>query len=167
MTPSIGREFSSELQLTALLDAPNRDEVLRDLAVLISRRGVVFLRGQDITGEQMMDLAAIISDLTGSPKESGHSKHPVGSNAAELPRVGVISANKQKKGGGINRRYVNDSDGTLLMLCRYEDLSRWAGVAWHSDLSFERVPADYSMLKITTLPPSGGDTLWVNCCDVS
>jgi len=50
---------------------------------------------------------------------------------------------------------------------RYEDVSRWASVAWHTDVSFERVPADYSMLKINTLPPMGGDTLWINTADVS
>lgn len=50
---------------------------------------------------------------------------------------------------------------------RYEDVSRWANVAWHSDVSFEKVPSDYSMLKINILPPSGGDTHWINCYDVS
>ena len=49
---------------------------------------------------------------------------------------------------------------------RFEDVSRWASVAWHTDVSFERVPADYSMLKINTLPPMGGDTLWCNTADV-
>ena len=34
------------------------------------------------------------------------------------------------------------------------------------DVSFEKVPADYSMLKINVLPPSGGDTQWVNCYDI-
>ena len=45
------------------------------------------------------------------------------------------------------------------MRVRYEDVSRWASVAWHMDVSFERVPADYSMLKINTLPAMGGDTV--------
>jgi len=31
---------------------------------------------------------------------------------------------------------------------------------WHSDISFEPVPADYTMLKMHTIPPVGGDTLW-------
>lgn len=34
VTPSIGREFGKELQLTELLTAPNSDELIRDLAVL-------------------------------------------------------------------------------------------------------------------------------------
>jgi alpha-ketoglutarate-dependent taurine dioxygenase len=56
------------------------------------------------------------------------------------------------KGGGIRRIH--------------DDLSRWASVAWHSDVSFENVPADYSMLKINILPESGGDTMWASTSDV-
>jgi alpha-ketoglutarate-dependent taurine dioxygenase len=57
------------------------------------------------------------------------------------------------KGGGIRRIH--------------DDVSRWASVAWHSDVSFENVPADYSMLKINVLPESGGDTMWASTSDVS
>lgn len=34
VTPSIGREFGKEMQLTELLNAPNSDELIRDLGVL-------------------------------------------------------------------------------------------------------------------------------------
>ena len=34
VTPSIGREFGKEMQLTDLLSAPNSDELIRDLGVL-------------------------------------------------------------------------------------------------------------------------------------
>ena len=34
VTPSIGREFGKELQLTELLNAPNSDDLIRDLGVL-------------------------------------------------------------------------------------------------------------------------------------
>jgi hypothetical protein len=34
VTPSIGCEFGKELQLSELLDAPNSDELIQDLAVL-------------------------------------------------------------------------------------------------------------------------------------
>lgn len=34
---------------------------------------------------------------------------------------------------------------------------------WHSDISFEAVPADYTMLKLHTLPArGGGDTMWAS-----
>lgn len=157
VTPSIGREFGPDLQLLDLIKSPNADDLIRDLAVLVSRRGVCFFRQQDISGEDMLALAAKVSEMSGQPKDSGHCMHPIGTGMAELssdskPKTLTISAEKQRKGGGINRRY--------------EDVSRWASVAWHTDVSFERVPADYSMLKINTLPAMGGDTLWVNTCDI-
>lgn len=31
---------------------------------------------------------------------------------------------------------------------------------WHSDITFEPAPADYTSLKVHTLPHTGGDTLW-------
>ena len=47
LTPHIGTEFTSpNTQLSALLAAPNSDELIRDLAVLISHRGVVFFKNQ-------------------------------------------------------------------------------------------------------------------------
>lgn len=41
-------------------------------------------------------------------------------------------------------------------------MSRFASAGWHTDISFEPVPSDYAMLKIHTLPPTGGDTLWAS-----
>ncbi|CAD6587093.1 MAG: hypothetical protein TREMPRED_004659 [Tremellales sp. Tagirdzhanova-0007] len=157
VTPSIGREFGSDLQLLDLINAPNADELARELAALVSRRGVCFFRGQNISGADMLRLAAKISEMSGQPKDSGHVVHPIGNEVSELssdnkPKTMEISAEKQRKGGGINRRF--------------EDVSRWASVAWHSDVSFERVPADYSILKINTLPQMGGDTLWINTADI-
>lgn len=37
-----------------------------------------------------------------------------------------------------------------------------AASGWHSDIAFESVPADYSILKIIESPPTGGDTLWAS-----
>jgi alpha-ketoglutarate-dependent taurine dioxygenase len=42
------------------------------------------------------------------------------------------------------------------------DASRFASAGWHSDITFEQVPSDYAMLKIHTLPSTGGDTLWAS-----
>lgn len=46
------------------------------------------------------------------------------------------------------------------------DTSRFASVGWHADITFENVPSDYAMLKIHTLPESGGDTLWASGYDI-
>lgn len=63
-------------------------------------------------------------------------------------QVSVISSEKQKKGGGLTHQR--------------SDASRYASAGWHTDISFETVPSDYAMLKIHTLPPTGGDTLWAS-----
>lgn len=48
----------------------------------------------------------------------------------------------------------------------YEEPDGYASADWHSDLSTERIPADYSAFKMLKLPDKlnrGGDTLWA-CC---
>lgn len=42
------------------------------------------------------------------------------------------------------------------------DKTRLASALWHSDITFEPVPSDYSILKLHTNPTSGGDTLWAS-----
>lgn len=62
LTPVIGTEFEG-LQVTELLNG--NDEVIRDLAVTISQRGVVFLRNQDVSPQQMKDLMEKITQAAG------------------------------------------------------------------------------------------------------
>lgn len=37
---------------------------------------------------------------------------------------------------------------------------------WHNDITFEPVPSDYAILRLTHLPESGGDTLWASGYEV-
>ncbi len=75
--------------------------------------------------------------------------HPLTEEGSELgDQISVISSEKQKKGGGLTHQL--------------SDVSRFASNAWHSDITFEPVPSDYAMLKIHTLPATGGDTLWAS-----
>lgn len=167
VTPVIGREFEG-LQVTDLLQAD--DDTVRDLAVTVSQRGVVFLRDQDVTPTQMKDLMQRLTKLAGSvrtpaqfgpdavengkltpgqPESSGLHVHPLTEEGSELgDQISVISSEKQKKGGGLTHQL--------------SDVSRFASAGWHSDITFEPVPSDYAMLKIHTLPPTGGDTLWAS-----
>ncbi len=57
----------------------------------------------------MLKLAAKVSEMSGQPQGSGHCAHPIGTGMSELssankPMTMEISAEKQRKGGGINRR---------------------------------------------------------------
>jgi alpha-ketoglutarate-dependent taurine dioxygenase len=65
LTPVIGTEFEG-LQVVDLLSAKNSDALIRDLAVTVSQRGVVFLRNQDVTPQQMRELMERITVLAGS-----------------------------------------------------------------------------------------------------
>lgn len=87
------------------------------------------------------------------PESSGLHVHPLTEEGSELgDQISVISSEKQKKGGGLTHQL--------------SDTSRLASVGWHTDISFERVPSDYAMLKIHTLPETGGDTLWASGYEV-
>ena len=80
------------------------------------------------------------------PESSGLHIHPLTEAGSELgDQISVISSEKQKKGGGITHQQ--------------SDVSRFASAGWHTDITFEPVPSDYAMLKIHTLPATGGDTV--------
>ena len=148
LTPIIGREFNG-LQVRDLLNSSDRRQRIKDLAITISQRGVVFLRDQDITPTEMRELCEILTDVAGCPESSGLHIHPLTEESSELgDQISVISSEKQAKGGGLTHQL--------------SDTSRYASVGWHADITFEPVPSDYAMLKIHTLPPTGGDTLWAS-----
>ncbi|KAL0952677.1 hypothetical protein HGRIS_006920 [Hohenbuehelia grisea] len=145
LTTHIGTLFpDNNVQLSKILKASNSDELLKDLAHLISHRGVVFFKDQNLQIVQQKELATRLGELAGKPKTSGLHKHPVSEDSPELGAdVSVISSEM-----GIAR-------ADLIPKTR-------ASSGWHSDISFERVPADYSILKMHTLPQVGGDTLWAS-----
>jgi hypothetical protein len=66
VTSVIGREFPN-LQLTEIL---NDDAKIRDLAILVSQRGVVFFRNQEIAIEDQKILGQKLGELTGKPASS-------------------------------------------------------------------------------------------------
>ncbi|KAJ6518198.1 taurine catabolism dioxygenase [Mycena vitilis] len=145
-TPAIGTRFTdpSTSQLSRWLTDPNSDVLVRELAIMVARRGVVFLPAQDITIDEQKSLARRMGALTGRPAASGLHKHPISPETPELGKdVSVISSM-----GGIAR-------GGLI------DDTR-ASSGWHTDIPFEAVPADFSILKMRTLPQVGGDTLWAS-----
>ena len=106
---------------------------------------MVFLRKQDVNPVEMKDFIVRLSTLAGCPESSGLHVHPLTEEGSELgDQISVISSEKQKKGGGLTHQL--------------SDVSRFASAGWHSDITFEKVPSDYAMLKIHTLPKTGGDT---------
>lgn len=57
----------------------------------------------------------------------------------------------------LNKRLYKDNSRFSLVLKKKQKSGQW-----HSDIAFEPVPADYSSLRLVTLPKTGGDTLWAS-----
>ena len=75
VTPRIGREYTN-LSIRDLLNAPNSDEVIREFAIIVSTRGVVFLRNQELSLQEQKTFTQKLGILTGKPKEAGLHIHP-------------------------------------------------------------------------------------------
>jgi len=143
LTPHIGTLFPfPNVQVSSVLASPNSDKLLNELARLISERGVVFFKDQDIDPPQMKQLAHRLGLAVGKPETSTIHRHPISENTAENgDDLSIISNKMGIAVAGIKENERGSRD-------------------WHSDISFEPVPADYTMLKMHTIPPTGGDTLW-------
>ncbi|TVY18467.1 putative alpha-ketoglutarate-dependent sulfonate dioxygenase [Lachnellula arida] len=153
-TPIIGREFPNA-NLVSWLQAPNSDELLRELALTISERGVVFFRAQDnLTADLQKKLVQQLGLLSGKPESSGLHIHPILNSEREDyrvsdPEISTIDSVLAKKlyldNSKFNSAHKNQNSGL-----------------WHSDIAFEPKPADYSSLRLEVLPETGGDTLWAS-----
>ncbi|EXF74819.1 TfdA family Taurine catabolism dioxygenase TauD [Colletotrichum fioriniae PJ7] len=155
VTPVIGREYPT-LDLKELLRAPNSDELLRDLAITISQRGVVFFRKQDnIDNDLQKELVQRLGELSGKPSTSKLHIHPVnnsGRGDTKDDEISVISSAQAKRLG--IHRFLNYTK------------KQTQRSQWHSDITFEPVPSDYALLRLTQLPKTGGDTLWASGYEV-
>ncbi|KAM0697589.1 hypothetical protein Q7P36_002443 [Cladosporium allicinum] len=155
VTPIIGQEFP-RANLKEWLEAPNSDELLRDLAITISQRGVVFFRKQDdLDNELQKKLAQRLGELSGKPATSKLHIHPVSNSGRTLggkdDEISVISSEQAK----------------VLYAERFgNDKKQSSKEGWHSDITFEPVPSDYAILRLTELPKTGGDTLWASGYEV-
>ncbi|KAK3291317.1 uncharacterized protein B0H64DRAFT_478603 [Chaetomium fimeti] len=117
------------------LRAPNSDELLRDLATTISQRGVVFFRSQDsLTDDLQKELFGRLGKLSGKPE-------------ADI-EITVISS-KQSKKLYADRLHGASSGGKHHQTGKNQR---------HPDITFEAVPSDHALLRLTQLPQTGGAT---------
>ncbi|KAL2447359.1 Alpha-ketoglutarate-dependent dioxygenase oryG [Exophiala dermatitidis] len=160
VTPIIGREYPTA-KLKDMLHAPNAEDQIRDLAITICERGVVFFRApqDDLTVEEQKTITDLLGKLTGRPEDHGLHVHPLYRDPNNIPmadgttdeNIYVINSEAMKK---LYKTMKNRPDS----LNEPRDLGR----EWHSDCLFEECPADFSFLRMQDTPPSGGDTLWVS-----
>lgn len=109
------------------------------------------LKQQDVYEYRIPSGLLLVLLTSHQPESSGLHIHPLTESGSELgDQISVISSEKQKKGGGLTHQL--------------SDVSRFASAGWHADITFEPVPSDYAMLKIHTLPATGGDTVRTHYC---
>ncbi|KAI1653338.1 TauD-domain-containing protein [Daldinia decipiens] len=152
VTPVIGKEFI-DVDLAEWLRAPNSDELIRDLAITVSQRGVVFFRKQDnITNDLQKELVQRLGELSGKPATSKLHIHPIINSSRELggrdDEISTISSQQAKK-------IYSKKD-------IWSEKKQTQKNQWHSDITFEPIPSDYALLRLTELPKTGGDTLWAS-----
>ncbi|KAK4896216.1 hypothetical protein LTR27_005737 [Elasticomyces elasticus] len=156
ITPVIGREFPTT-NLVDLINSPNADELLRELAYTISSRGVVFFRKQDnLTNDIQKELVHRLGQLAGKPSSSKLHIHPVLNSESEVGEVREADQEISTISSKLFQKiYSQQGEDTV---CEKKQSSN----QWHADISFEPVPADYTSLRLIQLPKTGGDTLWAS-----
>lgn len=128
----------------------------------------MFFRSQEFTTKQQELLATKLGELSGKPSTSKLHIHPLTAEFSEFDDFVSI----------IDSEFNQISHDAEL-----DDKSLLASSGWHSEYSlssprffspkmskfiidcsitFEKTPSDYAVLKIHTLPETGGDTLWAS-----
>lgn len=115
----------------------------------------MFFRAQDnLTNDLQKVFIQKLGELSGKPATSSLHIHPVLNNTSEFGvgdhEISTISSVQRKK----------------LYLEAPHKKKRYDSALWHSDIQFEPFPADYTSLRLTQLPSSGGDTLWASGYDI-
>lgn len=86
VTPIIGREYP-EAKIKDILQASNAEQQLRDLAIIISERGVVFFRADqhDLSVAELKNFTDMVGKLSGRPEENGLHVHPLYRDPGNTP----------------------------------------------------------------------------------
>ena len=96
-------------------------------------------------------LAQRLGELSGKPSDSTLHIHPLLNSSHEFGTNDQEISTISSKAFKIYENGVKDRDDR-----------RGGAASWHSDIQFEQYPADYTSLRLTQLPSTGGDTLWAS-----
>lgn len=105
---------------------------------------MVFFRKQDGLDDNLQkELVQRLGELSGKPKTSGLHIHPIVNSGREHSvtddEISVISSQQRQK--------LYTDRNSRRQTSRAE---------WHSDITFEPIPSDYTLLRLTELPKTGG-----------
>ncbi|KAJ5689017.1 TfdA family taurine catabolism dioxygenase TauD [Penicillium macrosclerotiorum] len=159
VTPILGTEFRN-VDVADWLIRPDSDRLLRDLSILsiyppIPYKCPVCVLSRTDEPHQRAPQGANRPDRgpRGKPKENGLYVHPLWQIRQEPdPELQLLNPE------GVIQIYGKTAKG---------DKKQSGITEWHTDISFENNPPDYSSLRLTDLPPGGGgDTLWASSYEV-
>ncbi len=114
-------------------------ERLAELNAALDTYGALVFRGQSLDDEAQMRFSALFG-----PLETTRRAHRPGHKLRLDIHMSDISN--------------LDETGEILERTDYRQMSNLANRLWHTDSSFKRVPARYSILSARTLPSEGGET---------
>ncbi|KAF5866244.1 hypothetical protein ETB97_000208 [Aspergillus alliaceus] len=161
ITRVLGREYF-DIDLTQVLEAPNADDLLLDLAITISRRGLVVFRNQkNLTPAQQKYFTNHLGQLTGNPDTSGVHVHPINHTvhkAGEKPDLEMSTIARNPN------HMLSKQTGVTGGKKQLKEQSVADG--WHSDIAFERVTSDYTTLINRVQPSTDGDTIFASAYEV-
>lgn len=130
--------FAAEVTGLDLRDAIDA-ALLAELTTAIDTYGVLAFRAQSLDDEAQMRFSALFG-----PLETTRRAHRPGHKLRLDIHVSDISN--------------LDETGEILGPVDYRLMSNLANRLWHTDSTFKRVPARYSILSAHTLPSRGGET---------
>ncbi|MDE2607277.1 MAG: TauD/TfdA family dioxygenase [Burkholderiales bacterium] len=142
VTAHIGAEISG-VDLSQPLD----DETFKAVHGALMDNLVIFFRDQKMTPDQQKAFGRRFGEL------HIHPGAPILCEEGEgNPRLGELTH--------IPYAYGIEGHPEVLAIYADENSKRIAGEEWHSDVSCESEPPMGSILRLTQVPPSGGDTLF-------
>jgi alpha-ketoglutarate-dependent 2,4-dichlorophenoxyacetate dioxygenase len=122
------------------LREPLRDGPLAQIESGMDRYAVLVFRGQDVTNEQQIAFTRRFGELEPFYNVPGDDVQ-----AGRLP-------------GEINDISNLDRDNNVLARDHRHRLFQLGNLLWHSDSSYKKIPAKYSLLSARVIPDRGGDT---------
>ena len=131
-------EFVAEIEGVDLR-RPVDAETMSQIVAALDRYGVVVFHDQPIDDEQQLAFSRLFGDL-----EISRATLRPGAKLRINQHMSDVSNLDE------NNRVMEGSD--------YRRMSGLANRLWHTDSSFKRVPAKYSMLSGRVVPSAGGDT---------
>ncbi len=134
----IGADFVAEVSGLDLRQ-PLATAELAAVEAAADRYAVLVFRGQDLDDDQQMAFGAALGPL-------------------EQETATVDVHKRRLRHAQMNDISNLDEQGRLLAADDRRRMFNLGNRLWHSDSSFKRVPAKYSMLHARSVPPAGGNT---------